>query len=294
VTGETLIYTADGLRRADELAVDASDQKVVTDARFGLPTLLPASAVFSTGVKDIYRLLTREGYELRLTADHRVMTSRGWVAAADLQPGDRLHILNRPGGFGDGGSMEEGRVLGWLVGDGTINVVRAVLSFFGDEKRELAPMFAEMVTSLVDKPGQRRSYPVGVIEIAGRDEARVMSDRLRVWAEKHGLTEAGKHLVPPTVLAGSRDMQSGFLQALFTADGQVNDGGEKGCSVRLSSSHMDLLKDVQRLLLNFGIASRIYDEPSPWWLSPHAGWQGRIQRIFPLRLSMIWRSANPT
>lgn len=55
-------------------------------------------------------------------------------------------------------------------------------------------------------------------------------------------------------------MQRGFLQALFTADGYVNDGGEKGCSVRLSSSHLPLLKDVQRLLLNFGIASHIYEE----------------------------------
>jgi ribonucleoside-diphosphate reductase alpha chain len=60
------------------------------------------------------------------------------------------------------------------------------------------------------------------------------------------------------VLAGSEEMQRGFLQALFTADGQVNDGGEKGCSARLSSSYLALLQDVQRLLLNFGIASRIY------------------------------------
>ena len=55
-------------------------------------------------------------------------------------------------------------------------------------------------------------------------------------------------------------MQRGFLQALFTADGYVNDCGEKGCSVRLSSSHLPLLKDVQRLLLNFGIASHLYEE----------------------------------
>jgi len=282
VTGETLIYTANGLRRADELAADASAQEVVTDARFGSPTLLAASPVFPTGIKDIYRLLTREGYELRLTADHRVMTARGWVAAADLRPGDRVHILNRPGGFAKGGSLEEGRVLGWLVGDGTINVVRAVLSFFGDEKRELAPIFAEAVTSLVEQPGQHRSYPVGVIEIADRDEARVMSVRLRVWAQQHGLTETHKHLVPATVLAGSQEFQRGFLQALFTADGQVNDGGEKGCSVRLSSSHLDLLKDVQRLLLNLGIASRIYENRRLGGYRPMPDGKGGVKEYFHL------------
>ena len=259
VTGDTLIYTENGLHRAGELAAEGTEITVTTDARFGTQAFLPATHVFQTGTKPVYRLMTRQGYELRLTEDHRVMTSRGWVEARNLQPGDRIHILNRKGGFGDSGTLEEGRVLGWLVGDGTVNVVRAVLSFFGDEKRELAPAFAEMVSNLVDKPGQGRSYPVGIVEVNERDEARVASDRLRVWAEGFGISKEKKHFVPAAVFTGSEEIQQGFLQALFTADGQVADGGEKGCTVRLSASHLPLLKDVQRLLLNFGIASRIYE-----------------------------------
>jgi ribonucleoside-diphosphate reductase alpha chain len=263
VTGETLIYTENGLQRADQLALEGTAQCVVTDARFGTQTLLPASPVFSTGMRDVVRLTTREGYELRLTDDHRVMTAHGWVPAGDLQPGDKIHLLNRPGGFGSHGSLDDGLVLGWLIGDGTVNVVRAVLSFFGEEKYALAPMFAEAVARIVAQPGHGRSYPVGVIDIPQRDEARVASDRLRNWAATHGVTEEHKHIVPPTVLSGSEDMQRGFLQALFSADGTVNDGGEKGCSVRLASSHLNILKDTQRLLLNFGIVSRIYETRRP-------------------------------
>jgi ribonucleotide reductase alpha subunit len=260
VTGDTLIYTEQGLRRADELAAEGLEINITADARFGTDTFLPATHVFQTGVKSVLRLMTREGYELRLTEDHRVMTARGWIEAGKLQPGDKVHILNRKGGFGATGTLEEGQVLGWLVGDGTVNVVRAVLSFFGDEKRELAPRFAEMVTNLVDKPEhEHRSYPVGITNVNERDEARVASDRLRDWVAQFGITEDRKHFVPSAVFAGSEAIQRGFLQALFTADGQVNDGGEKGCSVRLSSSHLSLLKDVQRLLLNFGVASKIYE-----------------------------------
>jgi ribonucleotide reductase alpha subunit len=226
--------------------------------------------------------MTREGYELRLTEDHRVMTSRGWVEAGKLQSGDRIHILNRKGGFSEQGTLEEGRVLGWLVGDGTVNVVRAVLSFFGDEKQELAPAFAEMVTNLVEKPGQRRAYPVGVINVDRRDEARVASDRLRDWVVQYGITENSKHFVPSAVFAGSELIQRGFLQALFTADGQVNDGGEKGCSVRLSSSHMTLLKDTQRLLLNFGIASRIYENRRLGGIRPMPDGKGGTKDYFHL------------
>jgi len=259
VTGETLIYTEQGLRRADELASEGNEIIVTSDARFGTDTFMPATHVFQTGIKPVVRLMTREGYELRLTEDHKVMTSRGWVKTCDLQSGDRIHILNRKGGFGVTGTLEEGRVLGWLVGDGTVNVVRAVLSFFGDEKRELAPMFAEMVTDIVERPDQRRTYTVGITNVDDRDEARVASDRLRDWAAQYGITKESKHFVPSAVFAGSEEIQAGFLQALFTADGQVNDGGEKGCSVRLSASHLSLLKEVQRLLLNFGIASKIYE-----------------------------------
>ena len=65
----------------------------------------------------MYRLITKEGFELRLTADHRVLTERGWVEAHDLEPGDRIRALNRGGGFGVEGP-ELGRVLGGLVGHG--------------------------------------------------------------------------------------------------------------------------------------------------------------------------------
>ena len=73
----------------------------------------------------------------------------------------------------------------------------------------------------------------------------------------HELLE-NKLQVPPSVLHGSYEMQRGFLSALFTADGSVQGTMEKGISVRLTSISQSMLEDVQRLLLNFGIASHLY------------------------------------
>ena len=56
-----------------------------------------------------------------MTADHRVMTNDGWVAAGDLKPGQEIYILDQSGGFGEDGSEEMGQLLGWLIGDGTLN-----------------------------------------------------------------------------------------------------------------------------------------------------------------------------
>jgi len=141
VTGDTLVSTESGLLPAEELYKQGVARDIVVDGRLSEEPIKEASSVYKTGEKDIYRLTTEEGYELRLTADHRVMTDEGWVETADLDAGDTVHIQNRKGGFGRHGSAAEGRVLGWLVGDGHLNhgEERAVLNFYDGDAVERLP-----------------------------------------------------------------------------------------------------------------------------------------------------------
>lgn len=255
VTGDTLIYTDAGLRRAADLAAEGRPVRIAVE---GASRFAFASPVFHTGRKPVFRLHTSEGYELRLTADHRVLTRRGWVSAQDLRPGDEIRLLSHKGGFGTYGSLALGRLLGWLVGEGTLTSDHTLLAFFGAEKRELAPAVAEMGAGVVSTPAkQRRLYDIRAEEISARDEASIRSARFWRVAAEHGLRPGDKHKVPESVFVGSEEMQRGFLQALFTADGHISGYQEKGVSVRLTSVSKTLLQDVQRLLLNFGIASAI-------------------------------------
>jgi len=283
ITGDTLIYTDAGLIPARELAETGLPIKVVSPeiaikelavaghADGGEQfTLTPparnvfvrqASHVFISGIKPVYRLQTKEGYTLRLTRDHKVLTTKGWKPSGELVPGDQIHLLHGEGRFGISGNAGLGKVLGWLIGDGYINTRREgaiTLSFFGKEQA-LAPQFAETVNQLVGVPAvnqRNRQYTVGIQKIAGREETRIESTRLLHLID-HELLE-NKLQVPPSVLRGSCEMQKGFLSALFTADGSVQGTLEKGISIRLTSISMELLEGVQRLLLNFGIASCIY------------------------------------
>ncbi len=260
VTGDTLIYTDKGLLTARDLAEQGTPVTVVSQIGETV-TMRQATRVFSTGVNPVYRLQTTEGYAVRLTKDHRVLTGRGWKEAGELVPGEKIVLLNGEGGFGTSGSEDLGRVLGWLIGDGYINTRREgaiTLSFFGSEQA-IASHFAEAVNRLVAaaEVNQRsREYPVGVQKIEGRNESRVESTRLMHLIDPELLEN--KLQVPPSVLRGSHDIQKGFLSALFTADGSVQGTQEKGFSVRLTSISEHLLEGVQRLLLNFGIAARIY------------------------------------
>ncbi len=256
VTGDTLIYTETGLVEAKSLYYDGTPTRLTLDSRRSERTHRDASPVILTGHKMVYKLQTKEGYSVRLTRDHRVMTERGWVEAQNLSPKDKIHFLSTKGGFGSHGSYDLGITLGWLVGDGTFSDNRALLYFYGED-RKLAPMFAEVVNELVE--GTQRlnhAYPVSILDY--EEKVVIGSVRLSRIAQAAGVDRNEKHHVPRQVFLGTEAMQRGFLQALFTADGTVVGNAEKGLSVRLAQSNQRLLEEVQMLLLNFGIASKIY------------------------------------
>lgn len=94
VTGDSWIMTDQGPRLARDL-VGTPSNLLVNGAGFR------TDGFFSTGVKPVFELKTREGHSLKLTADHKVrrvsrMTRYSmdyeWVEAADLREGDLLAL----------------------------------------------------------------------------------------------------------------------------------------------------------------------------------------------------------
>src|SRR5690606_10695919 len=200
-----------------------------------------ASPVFLTGRKPVYRLRTREGFEVRLTEDHQVMTDRGWVEARDLRPGDRIHVLNRKGLFGTEGNLELGQALGWLASSGGQGgSASPAAAAPGDAAH---PRFRGDEARATPVPQGPFTTAVSLLPVA------------------QGLLRRGISAdVPDSVLRGSEAMQRGFLQAVFTADADVEADRQAACRIRLGAP-LPLLQGVQRLLLNFGIFSRIAPNP---------------------------------
>ncbi len=225
----------------------------------GPTTFATATAVVCTGMRPIVRLRTLEGFELRLTADHRVATDRGDVAAEELEPGDRIPLAAVEGAVPSRTDEDArlGEVVGWLAGDGHFthhgagNQV-AVLSFYGTDKAEAAPRLLESVRGLIG------DSELGLVAVPDRDLFTLSSTRLRAKLESRGIDPLCKERCPESVWRGSPALVAGYLRALFSADGSVQGTQTKGFSVRLASSKLDLLHDAQLLLLRLGITSVIY------------------------------------
>jgi hypothetical protein len=246
VTGDTRVMTDRGMVQIQDLV--GKPTGLVLDCRFGSDGFGRTTDVgaFKTGTKEVFRLTTDEGYSLRLTADHRVMTARGWVAAQDLKPSDRVHITNQGGAFGTKGDENLGMLAGWLTGDGCVLENGTPRFYFYGEKRGLSARMKDAAQAITGESLASSQY-----EAADRDHFQ--SPGLREY-----LGGMDKGHVPEFVWQGTKDCQRGYLSSLFTADGGVQGTRDKGASIRLSASVESLLRDVQKLLLNFGVASKLY------------------------------------
>ena len=277
VTGDTRLHTQYGMVPISELAQSGLAISATVDRR-SLPgadgergtVTRPARPAFVTAREaDVYRVTTDEGYEIRATAWHDFYTTRGKLQLSELQPGDRLLIQSGKGQFGTEGSEELGLLIGLITGDGHFTnrghgQQAAVLNFWGQD-RNLAPIVAGYVNSMIEGcASNQRAYQVTPVPVHSRNHVFIRSILLARLFEHYGFSAKTKHSVPEVIWRGSEGCVKAYLRGLFQTDGTVNvSGRSESCSVRLASSSVALLKDVQVLLANFGIFSRVHRRREP-------------------------------
>ncbi len=219
---------------------------------------------FATGVKPVYKLRTKEGFEIRLTLNHPLLRVKNktryrveseCVEAGDLQAGDQVFINNHPSlEWGGKYNFKEGYLIGLLIGDGTLKKNKAVLSSWGRSCGTESVRIAGM-EALSDFK-HRKDFS-GWIEIEERNEYRLSLASLTDFAFGLGLKQGVKEITEE-IEKGSADFCKGLLRGLFDTDGTVLVNQKKGSSIRLAQSNLSLLKSVQRILLRLGIYSKIY------------------------------------
>ena len=261
VAGNTLVQTTEGPRKISEL-IGRQFTAIVN----GVEQQSSERGAWSNGYKQTYALETNEGFSLRATADHKVMTPHGWTALGRLLPGDKIclhrHISEDALQWEGKGSHDEGWLLGWLLADGTYqDDHNTKLDFYGSKKTLLDGALKKLA-SLDDRlQGDHYSAIRTGTHFAQADRTSVGSVGLARMAVEYGISRANKtatELLEET----SADFHRGFLEAYFSADGTVNLGSANGNgkSIAVTSTCLRNLQVMQRMLLRFGIRSRIWKE----------------------------------
>jgi len=269
VTADTRLATQFGMVRIGDLYDARVDIQATVDSRAlgedkGV-TVRPAVPAFMTAPSaDVYRVVTEAGYEIKATEWHDFYTTRGKIKLKDLKPGDELLIQSGKGQFGGCGSSELGTLLGLLTGDGHFtnrgkDQNAAVVNLWGEDRdyaQEVVTYINSLIAGFAERP---RQYRVSAVAVPERNLVMIRSVILARVLEHYGFTAKAKLQVPEIVWRGNEECVKGYLRGLFQSDGTVNASGDNGtsCSVRLASSVPSLLKDVQMLLANFGVFSRV-------------------------------------
>lgn len=265
VTGDTWVSTAMGARQVRAL-IGKDFCATVNGESFNA-----RGGFWLTGVKPVLKLTTRRGYELRLTDNHQLLKvlrqtrdvqQTEWVETGRLTPGDRImlndHRAVKP--WAGAGNRTEGWLLGSLIGDGTFITDKArpmaALGFWGEERHILADAAQEQLAKLGTAKKLWRSND------EDRARVRLSSEALAELAAKYGVVHGHKTLTD-RIEQGGFEFYRGVLQGLFDADGSVQGTQNKGVSVRLAQSDLELLKRAQRMLARLGIMSSLYAERRP-------------------------------
>jgi len=269
VTADTRLATQFGMVRIGDLYASGSELEVTVDRRAldlgpGVAVRKAVPAFMSSPCADVYRVVTEAGYEIKATAWHDFYTTRGKIKLKDLKPGDELLVQSGKGQFGSEGSPELGMLLGLLTGDGHFTnrgkgEQAAIINLWGLDREYAASVVAYVNALIAGVAESARDYRVSAVAVPQRNLIMIRSVLLARGLEHYGFTARTKLQVPEVIWRGSEACVKAYLRALFQTDGTVNiSGRSKSCSVRLASSHLPLLKDVQMLLANLGVYARIY------------------------------------
>ncbi len=258
VTADTLIATADGPQRIGEL-VGKSAFVTGSDGELHF-----VNRIFPTGTKPVFRMRTKSGYSVRLTADHRVLTAnRGDVPASELVDGDQIQLVASPfGAMQLDPKMAE--LIGLALGDGCVSADGAFSLTMSDAETAIVQDAAATINRFkpdtADGDG-RRARPVTVNAPQSGAKLATRSQALIAELSTYAVLDAGSQGKRLTDAAFGLNAAStaALIRGFATADGTVANYGEKSHYVSLDSTSIELLRQLQVLMLGFGIKSKIYE-----------------------------------
>jgi len=242
---ENLVTTARGRVRLGDLMV--GDMVLTHRGRYR-----PVTACYPKGVLPTLRITTKGGRETIATPDHNFLTPGGWVEAGRLRVGDTLAFVTPVEDPCVGTvSPEEARLLGYLVGDGSMT--QATVGFTNQDEDVIAD-FESCAAFLGFKTTKTLRNTHWQVRLNG-------GASVRDWLASYGLCGASSYtkFIPQAVISSSSVVIKNFIGAYWSCDGMfdVRSTQARGSRYRASATTVSerLARDLQHALSRIGIRS---------------------------------------
>ena len=219
--------------------------------------------VFRTGTRPVFRLTLASGKRVRATANHPFLTYEGWTPLAELAPGSRLAVPRHVPAPQQLAVWEAAEVvlLAHLVGDGSV-VPRQPLRYASLDEANLAAVteaarhFGVSAVRGEHPAAHCTSLRLPSPHRPGHDRRNPVAE----WLDGLGLLGLRPHekFVPSPVFQLPKAQVALFLRHLWATDGSVTVRPDRSRGrISYACTSRRLVDDVSRLLLRFGISSRL-------------------------------------
>ena len=220
---------------------------------------------FPSGIKPVFRLRLRSGYEVEASGNHPFRTIDGWRRLDELNAGEAIAVPRRvPEPQSPNASWEDDELilLAHLLGDGTIGATSVKYATADPANKEIVEAAARRLFN-IEVSGKKQGntwqlwFPSPYRLTHGRYHP------VRGWLEPLGLWGSRSHnkFVPEEVFQQPNDKIALFLRHLWATDGSITlSRNRRGRIVNIyyATTSRRLADDVRRLLLRMDIRSRVY------------------------------------
>jgi len=261
ITGDTWVQTNKGARRVTELVGEGKQTVILS----GIPYETTDQGFFYTGKKEVYKLETEEGYNIKLTDNHKLFKAERknsetyvmkWEELQDLRVGDKLKINNHrninkwngQGDFKDGWLVGSFFINGYSLCDSNRNSIKTIV-YMSQHHKGLCHIAKKYINQL---EGNEIVFNIN----NSHNFSEIFSSKLSSLIERYFNTTDIKKINDVIEKAGYQ-FYIGFLRGVFDACGVIELFHETKVRINLINTNPNLLLDVQRMLLRVGIASNL-------------------------------------
>ncbi|MEO1791411.1 MAG: replicative DNA helicase [Cyanobacteria bacterium J06629_19] len=264
VTGDTLVWLADGRRLPIAELVNTTPDVISMDAK-GQLIESKTDLVWEVGTKPVYEIKTASGRKLKATAKHRIYTFDGWQRVKALNVGERIAIANHmPQMTQSAEPWPDHQIilLAHLIGDGSYIKHQPLRYTTASEENSVAvKAAAESLGSIVNRHPGKGNWHQLVISGNGN---RWHPAGVGRWLKELGIfnqRSAQKH-IPAEVFRLPDSQIALLLQHLWATDGCIGSYPQKNkntqrTSIFFATISERLASDVMALLSRLQIASRM-------------------------------------
>ncbi|MGB3759605.1 MAG: replicative DNA helicase [Rivularia sp. (in: cyanobacteria)] len=217
--------------------------------------LTKPEAFIDDGIKPVFGVKTRVGKYIETTITHPYLTINGWRKLSELKVGDKIAVPRRINVFGTYQIREcEIKLLAYLIGDGCLtdtvpkfsNINLSIQEDFTASVADFAPQLR-----ITEKKRSKRSPMLYVEMCEEKDNPLILwLQELELWGKK-----ADEKILPGFIFKLERQQLGLFINRLFATDGWASVLKSGQVQLGYYSVSEKLARQVQHLLLRFGIIS---------------------------------------